>query len=211
MTALTPRAQLLTDLMAEVPQAAGTDFSAWGGDADLNDVTPHLTDLIDAAHLRVRGMRAATVAFPGPAGPIPAVALRSSTDMAGVTDFTELWGRALDAVYGKPRTTEEALAVSEVPVQERLTRAYPGVVLASPTDGRLAGEYTLYARGADAVRQLAALLRAALDGWPVPDWAGVVRRENFLLGVLHAHAEGRDDDAERMIRDFTTDTGVADD
>ncbi|MEU9752179.1 hypothetical protein AB0D90_03455 [Streptomyces althioticus] len=202
MTPLTPRAQLLTDLMADVPEAAGTDFSTWGDDADLTDVTPGLTDLIYAAHLRVRGMRAATVAFPGPAGPVPAVALRSSTDMASVTDFAELWGRALDAVYGKPRSTEEALAISEVPVQARMDGAYPGVVLASPPDGRLAGEFTLYARGADAVRQLAALLRAALDGWPVPDWVGIVRREDFLLGVLDALAEGRDDGAERMIRDF---------
>ncbi|MFE7965217.1 hypothetical protein ACFU0X_19665 [Streptomyces cellulosae] len=190
MTALTPRAQLLTDLAAGIPKAAGADFATWGDDTDLSHVAPTLVDLIDAAHERVRGLRAATVIVPTPAGPVPAAALRSSADPASVADFSDLWGRALDAVYGKPRTIDEIIVASEVPVAQRLDAAFPGVVLACPADGRLTGEYTLLARGADAVRQLAALLDASLDGWPLPDWVAINRRQGLLRDALRGRDAG---------------------
>ncbi|MGV9814728.1 hypothetical protein ACWDTQ_22845 [Streptomyces cellulosae] len=189
MTTLTPRAQLLTDLAAGIPGAAGADITAFG-DTDLTDVAPTLAARIDGAHERVRGLRAVTTAVPTPAGPVPAAALRSSTDPASVTDFAELWGRALDAVYGKPRTIDEIIVAAELPVAQRLADAFPGVVLTCPADGSLNGEYTLLARGADAVRQLAALLDASLDGWPLPDWVAINRRQDLLRDALRGRDAG---------------------
>ncbi|MFF4205501.1 hypothetical protein ACFYZ8_33170 [Streptomyces sp. NPDC001668] len=200
LTALTPQTQLVADLVGPLQRTRGIGEIA---DADLSHIAPDLPDLIEAAHRRVRGMRAAVISLTtGRGAPVACAALRSSTGAAETADFVNLWCLALEAVEGKPRSVQEAIQWSGTPVDERIDRAYPGVRLSStPADDRRS-EFTLYARGEEAVRQLARLLRAAITAWPEPDWRAQVRREKFLRAALDAHAEGRRGDLRRLIEDF---------
>ncbi|MGW7504336.1 hypothetical protein ACWGIR_22785 [Streptomyces albidoflavus] len=176
---LTPHAQLIQDLADPMPEAASVASSEWMADTDLSAIEPHLPGLIDAVHLRVRGMRAVTITLPSADGMVPAAALRSAPDSAGACDFGQLWCLALDATYGKPKTVAEAVEFAQVPVAERLGRAYPGVTLESP-DGDLFGQYTLYARGTTAVQSLSRLLAASIRDWPLPTREERQERELFV-------------------------------
>ncbi|MFK0047768.1 hypothetical protein ACIQU4_27505 [Streptomyces sp. NPDC090741] len=173
-------------------------------DTDPASIASDLPDLIEAAHQRVRGMRAVVVTTMGPDGPTPCAAVRSAPGSSESTDFTKLWCLALEAAEGGPsHTLAELIRRSKIPMDERMERAYPGVQLAGPSGDSLHGEYSLYARGETAVRQLAALLSASIDAWPEPDWAAQVQRETFLREVFRAHCEGRTDDLQTLIDDFT--------
>jgi hypothetical protein len=205
VTALTPHAQLVVDLVAPLQHTHGPGGTA---DADVVGLVPDLPGLIEAAHRRVRGMRAAVVEFTGSGESVPCAALRSAPGPAETADFVNLWGLALEAVEGKPDSIAEAIRWSKTPTDERMQRAYPGVRLTSaPADGQRY-EFTLHARGEDAVRQLAALLRASVAAWPEPDWPAQVRRETFLRAAFTAHAEGRAGDLRRLIDDFADTTGT---
>jgi hypothetical protein len=119
-----------------------------------------------------------------------------------------LWGLALEAVEGKPNIVAEAIRWSKTPMDERMQRAYPGVRLTSAQADGPRYEFTLHARGEDAVRQLAALLRASIAAWPEPDWPAQVRREAFLRAAFEAHAEGRTGELRGLIDDFADTTGT---
>lgn len=198
-------AQLVADLVAPLQHTHGPGETA---DTGLADVVPDLPGLIEAAHLRVRGMRAAVVEFTGSGDTAPCAALRSAPGPAETADFVNLWGLALEAVEGKPDSIAEAIRWSETPMDERMQRAYPGVRLTSAPAGGRRYEFTLHARGDDAVRQLAALLRASIGAWPEPDWPAQVRRETFWRAAFTAHAEGRTGDLRRLIDDFADTTGT---
>ncbi|MFE6273975.1 hypothetical protein ACFVQ9_34895 [Streptomyces goshikiensis] len=162
-----------------------------------------MPDLIEAAHQRVRGMRAVVMTAMGPEGPIPCAALRSAPGTVESTDFTKLWCLALEAAEGGPSNTlAEVIHRAKTPMDERMERAYPGVQLAGPAGDSLHGEYTLYARGETAVRHLTTLLRVSIEAWPEPDWAAQVQRETFLRDIFQAHFEGRTADMEKLIDDF---------
>ncbi|MFD7559908.1 hypothetical protein ACFV9E_36000 [Streptomyces sp. NPDC059835] len=149
-------------------------------------------------------MRAVVITTLGPEGPILCAALRSAPGASEATDFTKLWCLALEAVEGGPSNTlAEVIRRAKTPMDERMERAYPGVELGGPSGDSLHGEYTLYARGEAAVRQLAELLRTSIDSWPEPDWAAQVQRETFLRDVFRAYCEGRTDDLQTLIDDFT--------
>ncbi|WP_331752645.1 hypothetical protein OG440_40570 (plasmid) [Streptomyces sp. NBC_00637] len=205
MIALTPHARLVADLVAPLRHTHGLG-EATG--SDVVGLVPELPGLIEAAHRRVRGMRAAVVEFTGSGETVPCAALRSAPGPAETADFVNLWGLALEAVEGKPNSVAEAIRWSKTPTDERMQRAYPGVRLTSaPADGQ-GYEFTLHARGEDAVRQLAALLRASIAAWPEPDWPAQVRREAFLRAAFEAHAEGRTGELRRLIDDFADTTGT---
>ncbi|MGW1976715.1 hypothetical protein [Streptomyces sp. NPDC001889] len=206
MTLLTPRARLVADLAAPALRRAGCSGEAV--EADPADVEPDLTALIEAAHLRVRGMRAAVVTLTGSHPPIPCAALRSAPGASESSDFARLWCLALEAVEGTPSGLGDVIARSRTPMAERMSRAYPGVEIGGPSGGSLHGEYTLYARGRSAVRQLAALLRTSIAAWPEPDWPAQVRRETFLREAFRAHPEGRTGDLRRLIDDFEDTSGT---
>jgi hypothetical protein len=203
--ALTPHAQLVADLVAPLRHTHGLG-EATG--ADVVGLVPELPGLIEAAHRRVRGMRAAVVEFTGSGETVPCAALRSAPGPAETADFVNLWGLALEAVEGKPNSVAEAIRWSKTPTDERMQRAYPGVRLTSAPAGGQRYEFTLHARGEDAVRQLAALLRASIAAWPEPDWPAQVRREAFLRAAFEAHAEGRTGELRRLIDDFADTTGT---
>ncbi|RZF02876.1 hypothetical protein [Streptomyces albidoflavus] len=176
---LTPHAQLIQDLADPMPEAASVASSEWMVDTDLSAIEPHLPGLIDAAHLRVRGMRAVTITLPGADGMVPAAALRSAPGSAGACDFGQLWSLGLNAAYGKPKSVAEVVEFAEVSVAERLDRAYPGITLESP-HADLFGQYTLYARGTAAVQSLSRLLAASIRDWPLPSKADRQERELFV-------------------------------
>jgi hypothetical protein len=153
-------------------------------------------------------MRAAAVEFTGTGKPVPCVALRSAPGPAETADFVHLWGLALEAVEGKPRSVAEAIEWTERPLDDRMERAYPGVRLTTAPSGGQRRQFTLHACGPEPVRQLAALLRASIAAWPEPDWPAQVRREAFLREAFRAHAEGRTEDLRRLIDDFARISGI---
>ncbi|WP_432156019.1 hypothetical protein [Streptomyces sp. bgisy153] len=208
MTVLTPRARLVADLVAPLQDTTRPGDAA---DSDLAGLAPQLSSLIEAAHRRVRGLRAVSVEFtgPGPGAAVPCAALRSDSGTAETADFVNLWCLALEAVEGRPRSLPEAFALVETPLEERIQRAYPGVQLGAAPAAGPHDEYTLYARGEDPVRQLAELLRASVAAWPEPDWPAQICREKFLTEAFRAHTEGRADDLRRLLEDFA-DPGTTD-
>ncbi|MDW6058026.1 hypothetical protein SAZ11_07980 [Streptomyces sp. FXJ1.4098] len=195
---ITPKAQLLADLMQEVVPVRQ--------DVSLDHLAGDWERVLETAHDRARGLFHVTAVDEEGAA---YAALRSAPGPDEATDFCALWTAPVTDPSRK-MTLSEVLALR--PISDRIADAYPGVALASEPmpDGSksINGSYTLYARGDTAVMSLIAMLRTASERIPLPDWKAQNDKVDFLRTVFDLFREGRSRDMEDLIESYGYARGI---